>query len=537
MRMTYTRCFLGFLLLALVLGCGDGMAPPANISVSVAPTTASLLTGVSQDFTAMVANERGAKGVTWSITGCTGGPPVCGALSNVTSTAATYTAPAPILSDAQLGITARSVTDNTKAFTVTVAITAIRVSVSPASGSVAVNGTRLFTAMVANDPTHNGVTWSFTGCAGGAAVCGSLTNVTNTSATYTAPPTVPPGALGVTATSMTDNSKSFTATVAVTAIAVNGQIAFLSNREGYYEIYAINADGSGQVDLTNNPATDWEIAWSPDGSKIAFTSSRDRNWEIYVMNADGSGQVNLTNNSAPDYLPAWSPDGQKIAFASERDGNGEIYVMNADGSGLVNLTYYPATDYEPAWSPDGRKIAFVSLRDNGNPEVYVMNADGSGVTGLTRATLYVNRPIWSPDGTRIAFEVATGTCHSVGCPRLRNIYVMSADGSGLVNLTDNPAVDNAGAAWSPDGSKIVFYTNRDGNYEIYAVNVDGSGSTRLTNDPAYDVSPAWSPDGSHIAFESTRGGIYVMNADGSAVVGLTTGGSVTSPSDPTWRPW
>src|SRR2546421_168066 len=440
MRMTYTRCFLGFLLLALVLGCGDGMAPPANISVSVAPTTASLLTGVSQDFTAMVANERGAKGVTWSITGCTGGPPVCGALSNVTSTAATYTAPAPILSDAQLGITARSVTDNTKAFTVTVAITAIRVSVSPASGSVAVNGTRLFTAMVANDPTHNGVTWSFTGCAGGAAVCGSLTNVTNTSATYTAPPTVPPGALGVTATSMTDNSKSFTATVAVTAIAVNGQIAFLSNREGYYEIYAINADGSGQVDLTNNPATDWEIAWSPDGSKIAFTSSRDRNWEIYVMNADGSGQVNLTNNSAPDYLPAWSPDGQKIAFASERDGNGEIYVMNADGSGLVNLT-------------------------------------------------------------------------------------------------DNPAVDNAGAAWSPDGSKIVFYTNRDGNYEIYAVNVDGSGSTRLTNDPAYDVSPAWSPDGSHIAFESTRGGIYVMNADGSAVVGLTTGGSVTSPSDPTWRPW
>src|SRR3989440_584307 len=447
MRMTYTRCFLGFLLLALVLGCGDGMAPPANISVSVAPTTASLLTGVSQDFTAMVANERGAKGVTWSITGCTGGPPVCGALSNVTSTAATYTAPAPILSDAQLGITARSVTDNTKAFTVTVAITAIRVSVSPASGSVAVNGTRLFTAMVANDPTHNGVTWSFTGCAGGAAVCGSLTNVTNTGAPYPAPPTVPPGALGVPATSMTDNSKSFTATVAVTAIAVNGQIAFLSNREGYYEIYAINADGSGQVDLTNNPATDWEIAWSPDGSKIAFTSSRDRNWEIYVM-----------------------------------------------------------------------------------------NADGSGVTGLTRATLYVNRPIWSPDGTRIAFEVATGTCHSVGCPRLRNIYVMSADGSGLVNLTDNPAVDNAGAAWSPDGSKIVFYTNRDGNYEIYAVNVDGSGSTRLTNDPAYDVSPAWSPDGSHIAFESTRGGIYVMNADGSAVVGLTTGGSLTSPPYPPLRP-
>jgi len=85
--------------------------------------------------------------------------------------------------------------------------------------------------------------------------------------------------------------------------------------------------------------------------KIAFTSDRDGNHEVYVMNADGSGQTRLTDNPAADALPAWSPDGSRIAFTSDRDGNPEVYVMNADGSGQTNLTSNPATDAFPAWSP------------------------------------------------------------------------------------------------------------------------------------------------------------------------------------------
>jgi len=87
----------------------------------------------------------------------------------------------------------------------------------------------------------------------------------------------------------------------------NGQIAFDSDRDGNYEIYVMNADGTGQTRLTNNPALDGAPAWSPDGSKIAFVSDRDGNLEIYVMPAAGGAATRLTNNTAGDDLPDWQP--------------------------------------------------------------------------------------------------------------------------------------------------------------------------------------------------------------------------------------
>ncbi len=81
----------------------------------------------------------------------------------------------------------------------------------------------------------------------------------------------------------------------------------MSDRDGDWEIYVMNSDGSEQTNLTNNPGGDYDPIWSPDGKKIAFEFDRDGNWEIYVMNADGSEQINFTNNSADDGYPAWSP--------------------------------------------------------------------------------------------------------------------------------------------------------------------------------------------------------------------------------------
>src|SRR5207247_7054481 len=112
----------------------------------------------------------------------------------------------------------------------------ISVSVVPLTASLLTTGSQDFTATVANDPSNSGVTWSITGCSGGPGVCGSLSKVTTTTATYTAPASVPPGAIGVTATSVSDATKAFGATVTVMAIAASGQIAFVSDRDHYDEI-------------------------------------------------------------------------------------------------------------------------------------------------------------------------------------------------------------------------------------------------------------------------------------------------------------
>jgi TolB protein len=138
----------------------------------------------------------------------------------------------------------------------------------------------------------------------------------------------------------------------------------VSDRDGDYEIYVMNADGSGQTNITSAPGLDIAPKWSPDGSRIVFESDRNGISEIYVMNADGSGQKNLTTalsdgSNAPgetDADPTWSPDSSRIAFWSERDGNQDIYnqdvyVMKADGSERRRLTDDPAGDNSPRWQP------------------------------------------------------------------------------------------------------------------------------------------------------------------------------------------
>jgi dipeptidyl aminopeptidase/acylaminoacyl peptidase len=114
----------------------------------------------------------------------------------------------------------------------------------------------------------------------------------------------------------------------------------------------MNADGTGQTNLTKNPATDGALTWSPDGTQIAFDSDRGGNTDVFVMNADGSAISNLTRNAAFDFDPIWSPDGAAIAFMSDRTGNTDVFVMNVDGSNPTNVTRSADSEaYGVSWQP------------------------------------------------------------------------------------------------------------------------------------------------------------------------------------------
>ena len=301
-------------------------------------------------------------------------------------------------------------------------------------------------------------------------------------------------------------------------------LAFVSRRDGNAEIYVMNADGSEQLNLTRQPASDSHPSWSPDGRKLAFVSRRDGNAELYVMNADGSGLRNVTRTPSDDLDPAWSPDGRAIAFVhrkvlpplvvrGRRIRGHEMYlhVVNADGSGLRRLTTRPAGLFNPSWSADGKTIRYGRL---------LVNADGSGHRELTR-----NVPLagaWSPDGQQIA---VVQVAHSVAAVRNPNkfglgLWVMNADGSDARRVA---AKATSGVpAWSPDGRRIAFRRLGIGraNSDLYVVNADGSGLRRLTRNPAKLRWFAWSPDGRTIAF-LRNGEVYIVNADGSGERRLT----------------
>ena len=289
-------------------------------------------------------------------------------------------------------------------------------------------------------------------------------------------------------------------------VDAQAQIAFVSDRDGNWEIYVIDADGGNQQRLTNDPDNDLNPSWSPDGKRIAFASSRDGNFlgnipadEIYVMDADGNNQKNLTNNLGNDISPSWSPDGKRIAFSSfrkDRAGNlnhFDIYVMDADGGNQQRLTDNPHGDQYPSWSPDGKRIAFSSAREGHfigdfglTSEIYVMDADGNNQQRLTENRKNDEEASWSPDGKRIAFA-----SDRKGDFTNYEIYVMDTNGDNQRKLTNNNRHHNNSPSWSPDGKWLVFTSNRDGNYEIYVMDADGDNQQKLINNPNGNGSPAW----------------------------------------------
>jgi TolB protein len=301
----------------------------------------------------------------------------------------------------------------------------------------------------------------------------------------------------------------------------NGRIAFMIERtsdEGIFdeEIFDMRTDGSGQRNLSNNPAEDFHENYSPDGRRIVFSTFRDagnaqddvRNHaELYVMNANGANQRRITFNELPEKGPAWSPDGKHLVFwrSSALTGVGEplppgdLWILNLASGEERNVTQSPTVDDdEPQWSPDGTRIAFHSdAREAGNVDVYTIRPDGRELRRLTNTPAFDSDANYSPDSKRITF-----TSERRGNP---DIFVMRADGARQTQLTDDPRGDVL-SCFSPDGRFIAFTSEVGGDPfpdfpgfffdDIFRMRADGSQRTNLTKSPAIEeFRPDWQPLG------------------------------------------
>ncbi len=288
------------------------------------------------------------------------------------------------------------------------------------------------------------------------------------------------------------------------------RIAFVSDRDGSWDIHIMNADGTGLRNLTKDPSLDSHPAWSTDGTRLLFHSDRDGDREIYVMDVDGSNVLQLTDDPAADHSPAWSPDGSKIAFISDRGGRTELWMMNSDGSEPMSLTPRVKNARWPAWSPDGKLIAFISDKN-----LYYTNPDGTVWERVISADdfvlegFFIGWPDWSPNGEKLALvsnfrdrsRLLVGSVYTADSEDGFNFRPVYYDNRGVEDPdiekpVDNPVEFDERPTWSPQGKKISYSSFTEaGGMDIWVVDFETKIFTRLTDNPGMDSLPVWEPSG------------------------------------------
>jgi Tol biopolymer transport system component len=271
------------------------------------------------------------------------------------------------------------------------------------------------------------------------------------------------------------------------------------------QLRVIHLASRTMVQLPTGSLNPFRPRWSPDGTRFSFVDFDIDDFQdhIYVVNADGSGGPRRLVQVGSEEAAAWSPDGTRLAFIGSDDvvTPGRVYVTDRDGNNPrpitpVDLAIQPLETQEVEWSPDGTRIVFAGPHPFGEDfgtDLYVVRIDGSDLRNLTASPPFSSneQPRWSPDGQRIAYF-----CSDVDRQgSITDICTIPADGGPRTNLTKRLATYED-LRWSPDGTKIVFIAPDPseplfGDPDLFIMNADGSGVVRLTRNSETEQTPVW----------------------------------------------
>lgn len=267
-------------------------------------------------------------------------------------------------------------------------------------------------------------------------------------------------------------------------------IVFQSFRNGEEAIYLMREDGVGQTRVVRGV----DPAWSPDGRRLAYSQVVDGQDMIYILDEGKPDSVPLTTG----FSPVWAPDGQRLAFADRTENNVELFLIELNGTDRQRLTHNPADDLAPSWSPDGRRIVFER-----NGQLLMLDLSNGQETAIHSGASIDSTPAWSPDGQWVAFASRLQDSNRNGQLDYNDnsqIVLMTVDGQTLVPLTDFSPVEGKpvwaqNPAWSPDGAKLVFESNTDGQWDIWIMGRDGGNARNLTSamQGTVNLNPRWLP--------------------------------------------
>jgi len=265
------------------------------------------------------------------------------------------------------------------------------------------------------------------------------------------------------------------------------------------------ASGQEVRNITNSPANENSVAWSPDGSSLLVSSDRSGSYDIYSVSLDGSTEAALVLATEGDsWVNDWSTDG-RISFVSMVDENADIWVGAADGSESASVHPTETDDWFPSFAPSGA-LVFNTNRYGRSSEIVMLPAGDSDLLRLTFDDHYDASATVSPDGEWLLYHSRRDGNY--------DLYVRPVDGQGERRLTTHEA-DDSYASWAPDSRRVVFRSARDGHDELYVLDLETEVLTRLTHGPEGENYADWSPDGRWIAFVTDRDGndeIYVIEA-------------------------